>query len=293
MEVILDIRQPIIVFGTGRSGTTVFHEMLCEHPRLVWLSPLCNRFPDNAVPNRILMMLASGTPLRRMLLRRFPPDECYGFWEHHAKGFSAPCRDLVSDDLSNGTRGRLQNALSGMSGRQHDRLLMKITGWPRLGYLSTLFEHPRYIHVIRDGRAVANSLLNIGFWQGWAGPGKWRWGPLSRENEALWLHYDHSFVVLAALQWLILMEAAEKAKESVGPENVYELRYETLCSGPVEALRGVAEFAGLEWTPLFERRLARYHLRNTNDKWIRDLTLRQQADLNAVLGPGLVRYGYA
>ena len=47
--------KPIIVFGTGRSGTTVFHQMLSEHPQLTWLSELVNQYPSKPILNKMLM----------------------------------------------------------------------------------------------------------------------------------------------------------------------------------------------------------------------------------------------
>ena len=37
------------------------------------------------------------------------------------------------------------------------RLLCKITGWPRIGFLHAVFPKREFINVIRDGRAVASS----------------------------------------------------------------------------------------------------------------------------------------
>ena len=36
-----EISEPVIVFGTGRSGTTVFHRILAGHERLAWLATAC------------------------------------------------------------------------------------------------------------------------------------------------------------------------------------------------------------------------------------------------------------
>jgi omega-hydroxy-beta-dihydromenaquinone-9 sulfotransferase len=47
--------------------------------------------------------------------------------------------------------------------KDRNRLLLKITGWPRISFLSEIFEEAKLVHTMRDGRAVANSMLNVRF----------------------------------------------------------------------------------------------------------------------------------
>ena len=53
---------------------------------------------------------------------------------------------------------------------KRDRLLLKISGWPKIGILFEIFEGAKFVHVARDGRAVVNSPLDTYFWNGWIGP---------------------------------------------------------------------------------------------------------------------------
>ncbi|CAA9252624.1 MAG: hypothetical protein AVDCRST_MAG93-1827, partial [uncultured Chloroflexia bacterium] len=77
-----------------------------------------------------------------------------------------------------------------------------------------------------------------------------------------------------------------------GKERFLEIRYENLCSDPVGQFRKVTQFCELKWTVGFERQLGKYQPKNTNDKFKYDLTAAQQRDLEEVLGPYLMRYGY-
>lgn len=227
-----------------------------------------------------------------LLQRRIKPGESYPFWEHHCTGFSAPYRDLVATDVTDKTKKHVPRTMARILTEKRNRLLLKITGWPRIGFLSEVFEDARFIHVMRDGRAVANSMLNVYFWQGWKGPQDWGWGQLSPAQEREWNEYDQSFVVLAAIQWKILMDAMEKAKRTISNERFLEIRYENLCSDPIGQFQKVTQFCELEWTVGFERQLGKYQPKNTNDKFKYDLNAAQQSDLEAVLGDYLMRYGY-
>ena len=189
-------------------------------------------------------------------------------------------------------KNNILNAMSRLTTKKRNRLLLKITGWPRIGFLSEVFEDAKFIHVIRDGRAVANSLINVDFWRGWEGPEKWRWGSLSKIHQDEWYNHNQSFIVLAAIQWKILMDAAEKAKIHVDTSRIMEVRYEELCAEPIPLFRKIAEFCEIEWSDYFEARLKRYKLRNTNSKYKQKLSLQQQEILNNVLGDYLRRFGY-
>jgi sulfotransferase family protein len=285
-------KGPIIIVGAGRSGSTLLHRMLCKHPNFAWLpGAVCRRFPKNPGLYR-LFMRGLDYPILGRQLEKIGPGECYRFWEYHCKGFSAPYRDLVAGDVTEGTKGRIRDAMSKIPTQKRYRLLIKITGWPRIGFLSEIFKDAKFIHMMRDGRAVANSLLHVYFWTGWKGPENWGWGQLSPAQQEEWDRYEQSFAVLAAIHWKLLMDSMENAKTLVSGENFLELKYEQLCSDPLGALGKVTEFCHLDWTGDFERKLATLQVRNTNYKFQRDLTAEQQSDVEEVLGDYLRRYGY-
>ena len=289
----MENKGPIIIVGAGRTGTTIFHHMLSEHPHLAWLpGRISSRFPERLELGRLVMKGLDYPLLGELLKRRIKPGESYQFWEHHCRGFSAPYRDLLADDVTDKAKSHLPPTMAKILTEKRNRLLLKITGWPRIGFLSEIFEDARFIHVMRDGRAVANSMLNVYFWRGWKGPQNWGWGELSPAQEDEWNEHGQSFVVLAAIQWKILMDAVEKAKSKISSEKFLEIRYENLCSDPLGQFQKVTQFCELEWTGSFERQVRKYQPRNTNDKFKYDLTAKQQSGLEEVLRDYLVRFGY-
>ncbi|HEX6669848.1 MAG TPA: sulfotransferase [Gemmatimonadales bacterium] len=285
------ISKPIFIVGTGRCGSTVFHRLLARHPRTMWLSGLSDRYPARPAWNRAAVS-AMHRPLLRRFLGRVQPSEAYLFWDYHAYGFSAPCRDLVRGDVTARVRKQVRAALESQLTPEHDRLLIKITGWPRIGYLREVFEDARFVHIVRDGRAVASSLLHVDFWRGWQGPHGWRAGLLSPEDQAVWESYDRSFTALAGLEWRIQMRAMDAARRDLDPSQFLETRYEDFCRQPWESCRRVLQFAELPESAAFERQVRAEPIRDMTTRWRGDLTQAQQDLLDDLLREDLPRYGY-
>ena len=292
MERTLELRSPVIVIGTGRSGSTALHHLLCRHPHITWLSGLCNRFPRKPHYNRRLMQALDVPVLGWLLKRRLRPSESYLFWQEYARGFQRPFRDLVADDVTHREKRIVRQAMEQCLGPSRPRLLLKITGWPRIGYLAEVFPDAKFLHLVRDGRAVANSMLAVSFWDGWHGPGRWRWDHLDDEQQTVWENSGRSFVALAGLEWVMMQSAVEKARQPLPDSQFLQVRYEDYCAAPVETMREVAQFAELEWTAGFERDVQRHPARSTNFKWREDLTENQQRLLEEIERPYLEKYGY-
>jgi hypothetical protein len=287
------VEKPIFIVGTGRCGSTIFHQIFSHHPQVAWLSRYCDRHPGKLHYNRMAMQLLNSPLPTRYVRKLVYPVEAYRFWDYYcAGGFSKPCRDLLREDVMPKTEKAVQKAMAAMLTGKRTRLLIKITGWPRMGFLKEIFPDAKFIHVYRDGRAVVNSWLGVNWWLGWRGPSNWQWGELTAEQQAKWEKYDCSFVALAAICWEILMAAQECAKQRTPSDDLLEVRYEDLCQDPIGIFQTVTEFCGLAWSPGFKTIVSQFSLRNTNDKWKKELSEAQQKILCECLADTLEKYGY-
>jgi len=85
------------------------------------------------------------------------------------------------------------------------------------------FPGARMIHLVRDGRAVANSVLPLD------------WGP-------------HS-ILDAARYWLDWVSVGLAAREVLGPDRVMTVRYEDLLRAPALTLKRICQWADLAFDP--------------------------------------------
>lgn len=287
--------RPVFVLGTGRCGSTLVHEVLSRHDGTGFVTNLDDLgvAPSSARQNWLWRQLPPG--VSRKGGARFAPSEGYRVLAREVGPVLVdPVRDLGAGDLSPWLRRRLENFVADRSRRLATPVFLhKFTGWPRAGLLRACFPDALFIEVVRDGRAVANSWLQMPWWQGHRGPEGWHFGPLTPELEQLWHEHDRSFAVLAALGWRLLMASYDDARAEVPPDRWMRVRYEDLVENPYDSFALMLDRMGLEWTVSYARSLDRYEFSASRAAAYRtDLSLADRSAFEAVLARPLAELGY-
>jgi hypothetical protein len=232
-------RNPyLFVVGCPRSGTTLLQRMLDHHPRLAVSND--SHFIPRAIEGVPIGVDPALTPelvewvrTYRRFYRLNLPDVAV----HEAAGKSRTYREFVG-------------ALYSMYGRLRGKQLAgeKTPDYVRhLPRLHALFPWARSIHIIRDGRDVALSVLE------WARDGK---GP---SKLGLW---SDEPVAVCALWWRWQVSTGRRDGEELGAHQYREVRYEDLVARPEESLRSLASFLNLPYAP----EMAAYHVGKTRYK---------------------------
>lgn len=285
------------VLGTGRCGSTLLHELICRHPATAFLSNLEDRTTAARRTARwngslYRRLPPSFTEKGRL---RFAPSEGYGALEREVSPMLAMSdRDLDATDATPWLSDRLRGFFAGRAATAAaPAYVHKFTGWPRAGLLHEVFPDARYVHVVRDGRAVAASWLQMPWWLGYRGPGHWHWGPLPDGYRDEWERSGRSFVVLAGIAWKLLLDASDAARAAVPRAQWLDVRYEDLLADPSATLRAVVAFLGLPEDARFDAAVARYRFDATRmDGYRRALGPMAVDALDASLAGHLARFGY-
>jgi len=278
--------EPLFLVGTGRCGSTVLHRMLAEHPHLAFISRVLTRFPTRLDLQRAALRLWDFSLLPSRLRERVGPTEGWPFWDHHIPGFSTPYRDIRRDDVSAKAEATTHKLFAEMTAGSRQRVLVKFTGWTRLGFVKHVFPSAKIVHIIREPHPVVRSMLDVSWWHGWGGPEKWRWGPLSEGEQRVWASHGQSFVVLAAIEWAKIMRAYRESLEVLSPEDradVLEVCYDELCNAREETMSKLLDFASLPDDTGYRARLDHFVLRSQDGKWRSDLSETQQHSLEHAL----------
>lgn len=299
------IDRPIFVIGMPRSGTTVLFEAFAARPDLAWLSQCHEHWPD--VPAcAVLSRLTDLTPaMRRAVSRsdqlrpwierlRIGPNEAYSFWERC-------CGEKFRNDFLLDTEATPQEVACvrrrvGTILRYHGkpRFAAKLTGPGRIRYLSSIFPDARFVHVVRDGRAVVHSLLNVAFWQERNRMHAPAWSNgLGTDDFADWERHGRSPLALAAIQWRRVVETIRQEAAELASDRYAETAYEQFVREPHRVLQGISSFCAL---PLSHREHdfvdKRFQLRDMNTQWTERFSVEDTVLLNELLGRTLEQLGY-
>ena len=215
----------VFVVGCPRSGTTLLQRMLDNHPMLAVAN-------DTHFIPRAIDGLAEKTnpPVTAELVNRVQ-----NYHRFHRLGLSSEAVNRAADGAE--TYSAFVSALYAELAGSRGKPLAgeKTPDYVRhLPLLHTLFPHAKIIHIIRDGRDVALSVLE------WAhekkGPGRlalWKQNPLAT----------------CALWWSRLVESGRADGQKLGSSHYREVLYEDLVTKPEQTLRGLASFLELPYTP--------------------------------------------
>ena len=287
----------LFIVGTGRCGSTLVQEVIAKHEHCGFVSNVEDNVPylntlgrwNNALYRSFLGEHTAKGGLR------FAPSEAYQLLSKEVSPIYANSeRDLLAEDVTTWLEKRFQDFFARRSAAQERPIFLhKYTGWPRIRFFARIFPQAKFIHVIRDGRAVANSWLQMDWWQGYRGPDHWQWGPLSPAHRQEWEESGRSHVVLAGICWKMLMESFHAAQSALPAGQYLQLRFEDIVEAPRKHFEQMLDFAGLPWNESFERGFVRQAFRlDRRRAFEKDLSTEQLQALERSLALLLARYNY-
>lgn len=267
--------RPVFVLGAPHSGTTILYRMLALHSDVAWLSQYSQR--SGRIPGRFRLPL--GHVVDR--LRRAAALHDWRKWQHGILGMIMPRPSdasslwgyLLSDQP--GRSGADQVALVRRvivdeSRRWHRRrFIAKFAQWRiNLPVLRAAFPQAAFVHIVRDGRAVAFSLREKFLRRG-----------LSPRDS----------LTAAAAAWC---EAVDGIERGIASATHGVVRYEALCDDVHGWLRVAMASAGLPADRFpFER--VPTHLQVSNSRRLEGLVPEELALVEALQGPYLRRFEFA
>lgn len=291
-----------ILLGAGRSGTTLLYKILAAHRKVGYLSNYQNRYPtlpSTAILHRVLNYFpevkrkawfkegggAYFNERREWLTSLVPtPSEAESIYQ--ACGLPlTPSEDYKPNDITTECLAQCFEKVKKASGASI--LLSKRTANNRrIPQLHQMLPGARFIHLIRDGRAVAYSLPRVAWWDDhvlfWSGR-----TPRQMVAEGA------DPLQLAARNWVEGMSSIEQGIRALSKDIVLEVRYENLLLRPRDEIQRMLEFMGVpEPDPAFNRLVETLNLRPRKEAWLSGWSEAEKALVHALQRDTLRRWGY-
>ena len=271
---------PIFILGRGHSGTTILYNMLALHPDSAWFSQYSQRdgkipgrsfLPFHSISNRALRVLSMHSWMKRgenrFLAFLLPkPREARLIWKYTLpEGDAAKSREQVIHRLRTVVASEARDW-----GRRHVVFKNPLIS-SDVALLHQAFPQGVFIHIVRDGRAVA---LSIGRKRKHAHGGESREALLRRLAE----------------HWQQVVRQVHAAGSEM--ERFMEIKYEVFCTDIHGYLSRVLDLAGLSTAKMPWHRVPAT-LKPTNERWLNSCPEQERLLLEGIIGKTLREFGYA
>jgi hypothetical protein len=306
--VVVDTGEPLFIVGAPRSGTSLLYKLLCLHPEAAWISNWTRRAPGVAPVAAVNRLARRPTSRRRAVWfgsdtanayvygrrrslweRLYPmPVEGEPLYEHCGIGQNPLVLPAGGAQAETQQAACLRHRFAGLRRWSGGRVLVskRIANNQRIPFLATAFPDARFVHLIRDGRAVAYSLSRVDWWEGEV---VWWYGDTPRR----WRERGGDPWELVATHWIRELASIQEGLGAVAAERQLELRYEALVGDPAALVTRVARFAGLADDPGWRSELDRLSYPNKDQAWRDRLSPEVRQRVEAIQRPDLVRLGHA
>jgi hypothetical protein len=264
--------KPILIIGAPGSGTTLLYQTLCSHRDLAYITH--NMLRAGLRHGRILGDRRKALFVLQNLIHRDPasilPHEADNFWMTYFGYYNYMTENDYSEEIAAYYRKKVLQ-VQNLWGRS--RFMNKnLQNSFRVRLLNLIFPDAKFIHIIRDGRAAAFSLLNkkdlgatspillVGF----------------KDILGEKYHLERSELYNYGLAWAEYVTKAIEAS-AIAQDRYYEVLYENLVTEPHDELRKIIDFCELDWYGEFEEKIP--PTQNMNEKWKQKASKEQRTDL--------------
>ena len=293
----------IFLLGAARSGTSLLYKALCLHPDVTYISNWVRRAPQvpwlgvlNRAPRHWPDLQRQAWfggesegyvyGQRRGLVQRVVPQPVEGEPVFTYCGFSQFAWEPRASAQVRGKRLTRTFAALCASAGARTVVSKRIAHNRRVPELHQSLPDARFIALVRDGRAVAQSLAKVDWW---LDDVLW-WDPARRSPRQMAAGGDEPWE-LCARNWVEDTSSVERGLAAVPTDLVYRLRYEDFVKGPADALIQIAGFLGLPADSGWLSSVSGLHTPNRNEAW-RALPAEVTSQIESVQKEALARYGY-
>ncbi len=263
-------RPPVILFGHGRSGTSILGRLMRDYLRIAF-----------GTESQFILSYHSRISAYEPLadegnLRRLIQSLLGERWFRRSRKFKdfQLTEQQIFDAVQERTYAGVLNAIFSLFA---DHLGMPRWGDKTPDYIEDLdtidelFPDAQYVYIVRDGRDVALSLQHI--------------------------HFGPKNIFTAAHDWRQIVRKGDAFAEKLPARRLFSLRYEDLLDDPAGQLKAIGQYLyeghlPAELAEAIDREVPSVMMRNNYGKWRQEWTESQRIAYERIACRELRKHGY-
>jgi hypothetical protein len=252
------MNKSIILFGTGRSGTTILMDALFRHkdvayfpnylnyrPQWLWLNYLRNLHDNQSF--RVLKKRDKSFAHQIINLLISKPVEGYAIWEYILPNHINFSRNYLSDfTIREIDKAKVTTYFESLVSLQNrSRLALKITGPGRLKFLSELLPEAKFIWLKRDFIPTLSSFLNVEFYENRKTNELWWKSEAVERKLNKFPEIKEDPILFTAFQLHEIIKDIEFTIQHLNL-NVFTVNYEDFTKNPDKTIKDISSFCKLQ-----------------------------------------------
>lgn len=291
--------KPVFIIGCPRSGTTYLLRTLASNTNFTWVTHHVNNEPEKyQLVERLKLykpfFFGKRNYFKGGLNNPTYPAACepWGFWNHYfpyfqwKKDFCEVPRNARPEDVNDEEVQKIRSVVEEMCKINGTNVfLSKYTDFPRIQLMKKVFPEAKFIHLVRDGRAVANSYnqkIQKGEFQTSKEEMNWvsAWDENRQKN---YLENHRHPLAFTLYQWMFFVDQILEELKTIPQDDFITVKYSDLIKDTKGEVEKIMSFIEVPLDSNMKFFIKNRPGQNMNNKWQERLEEAEKDTFDEVL----------
>ena len=291
--------RPVFIIGCPRSGTTYLLRVLASNTNFTWVSHHVNNEPEKYILVKKLKLYKPFFFGKRNYFKaglsnpNYPaPCEPWVFWNYYfpyfqwKKEFYDVPKNASPEDINIEEVQKIRFVVKEMCKINGTNVfLSKYTDFPRIQLMKKVFPNAKFIHLVRDGRAVASSYnqkIQSGEFK--TSKEEMNWVSAWQKNrQEAYLKKYRTPTAFTLYQWMFFLDEIINELKTLPKNEFITVKYSDLIADTKKEVKKILKFVEVTMDANMKFFIKKRPGINMNNKWKKKLNKEEKTIFNEIL----------